>query len=358
MKKKKNDHVTPEASAAGAALARARVATQSPKRRSESAANAASSAMGQAAGEMTFGVLMEDFERAYMPKLAMPTRSKYASLIRVHVRPDLGSVELADLNTRRVDSWLAGKCSAGLAWATRADLRNLVCSIFTRAQRWEVYEGKNPARLASPGRKCSVYEKRKMTILQTVSLLKKLPADVRIVCMVALFCGLRISEVLGLCWKHVDFERGMFLIRQRYYRGDLDRTKTESSDRDVPFGRLDKLLRQLRPARQSGERFCFQVVTCKGITRDDSSIRRYFLKPAAEKLGIDYPGFGFHAFRREAVTAIAGKAGAIQACRVAGHTRMDVTLLYGLDDYAKQTRAIRSIQTPFMTAGLLGVAAK
>ena len=48
------------------------------------------------------------------------------------------------------------------------------------------------------------------------------------------------------------------------------------------------------------------------------------------------------------------KAGAIQACRVAGHGHLDVTLLYGLDDYEKQEQAIKSNQEPFMTAGLLG----
>lgn len=302
---------------------------------------------------MTFGDLIEEFERSYMPKLATPTRLKYASLLKAHVKPGLALMEIAAVTTRALDHWLSSKAEQGLSWSTRSDLRNLVSSVYTRAERWEIWTGKNPAKLASPGRRSYVYEKRKLSVTQTMGLLRKLPQDVRLVCMVALFCGLRISEVLGLCWKHIDFDRGMLLIRQRYYRGDVDRTKTDASDRDVPFGHLEDMLRKLHPGKGSDERFCFVVTTCSGSTRDDCTIRRYFLRPAAEKMGIYYPGFGFHSFRREAVTAIAGECDAIQASRVAGHTRMDVTLLYGLDDYARQRRAIETIQGPYKIAGLL-----
>jgi integrase len=230
-----------------------------------------------------------------------------------------------------------------------------MCSVFTRADKWDIYNGRNPALGADPGRAKGVYERRKLSVKQTVDLLRALRIDVRIVCMVALFCGLRISEVLGLCWKHVDLERGMFLVRQRYYRGDTDRTKTKSSDRDIPYGHFDVLMKSLHPGPgESLKGPCFEVQTIHGGTRDECAIRRYFLRPAAEKLGIYYPGFGFRAFRREAVTAISSKAGAIQASRVAGHSKLDITLLYGLDDYAKQEEAIRSNQEPFVTLGLFG----
>jgi integrase len=225
----------------------------------------------------------------------------------------------------------------------------MLCSIFTRAEIWEMYTGKNPTKRATIGKKKMVYEKRKLTIAQSRELLMMMPEDFRIICMVALFCGLRISEVLGLCWRHVDFGRGLLLIRQRYYRGDVDVPKSEKSVRDIPFGDLAELLRALYPGPQAANDFCFSVRTIHGFTRQDSALRRYFLRPPAEKLGLYYPGFGFHSFRREAVTAISSQIGAIQACRVAGHSRMDTTLLYGLDDYALQETAIKSMQAPFMS---------
>jgi integrase len=53
-----------------------------------------------------------------------------------------------------------------------------------------------------------------------------------------LYCTLRISEVLGVQWKHVDFRRGVILVSQRFYRGDVDVVKSERSQRDVPMGLL------------------------------------------------------------------------------------------------------------------------
>jgi integrase len=304
---------------------------------------------------MTFRELIEDFECAYIPSLAMPTRKKYRSLLEVHIKPALADIEVEKLNTKCLDKWLAGKAESGLSWATRVAMRNLVSSIFRRAEIWETYDGKNPATHANVGRRRSVYEKRKLTIDQTQKLLGSLNEDVRLVCMIGLFCGLRISEVMGLCWKHVDFDRRVFLIRQRYWRGDVDRTKSESADRDVPYGDLHEILQLMYPGSNAADLFCFHIRTqsTSGVTRDDRSIRRYFLRPAAESLGIYHRGFGFHAFRREAITAIAREAGALQACLLAGHARMDHTLLYGLDECAQQKRAVKAIQQPYVKAGLL-----
>ena len=135
--------------------------------------------------------------------LAAPTRSKYACLLHKHLLPAFGILELENINTRRIDEFLANKYQEGLSWATRIALRNLISSIYRRAEIWGTHDGRNPARYASPGRRRSVYEKRKLTLAQTTALLRELRPDVRLVCMVALFCGLRISEVLGLMWKQL-----------------------------------------------------------------------------------------------------------------------------------------------------------
>jgi integrase len=63
---------------------------------------------------------------------------------------------------------------------------------------------------------------------------------------------MRVSEVLGLTWRHLDFERGLFLVRQRYHRGDLDVTKTEDSSRDRPIGHLAEELARMYPGEGTG----------------------------------------------------------------------------------------------------------
>lgn len=298
---------------------------------------------------LIFNDLIRDFEAGHMPKLALPTRLKYESLLQCHIAKDLGHLEIACLTTRVIDAWLETKKDAGLSSATRTTLKNLVHSIFVRADAWGTYEGKDPTNHATVGRHKPLYERRMLTTEETSDLLRRMPEDARIICMVALFCGLRISEVMGLCWKHVDFGRRVLLIRQRYYRGDLDMVKSPKSVRDIPFGDLEPILRSKYPGIHAHEQFCFSVKTQMGHTetRNDGIIRKYFLRKAAEELGLYRPGFGFHDLRREAVTAISSDIGAIQACRFAGHTHVNTTLLYGLSDYLLQKGAVERMQSPY-----------
>ena len=300
--------------------------------------------------QIRFGQLLDEYEKNYVLKpdnLSASTKGKYRTHIKNHIRPAFGELMMAEVTTKRIDDWLAEKAKAGLSWATRMDLRNLLCGIFTQADKWGYWQEKNPALNVSVGKQRAVREKRKLTDEQTRHLLEALPEDVRLICMVALFCTLRISEVLGLQWKHVDFTRGVLMIRQRFYRGDLDEPKTRKAKRDVPMGRLADELRRRFPGKGHEADFVFSVKTHlgrwkeSGVCRDDRDISRYFLRPAAKALGIYWTGFGFHAFRREAITAISATAGVGQAMNAAGHTKADMSQEYTLSDLAKQEHAVR-----------------
>lgn len=202
---------------------------------------------------------------------------------------------------------------------------------------------------ATVGRKRAVRERRKLTIEETRALLAELPADVRLICETALYCTPRISEVLGLQWKHIDFASGLILVRQRFYRGDLDILKSDGSARDVPMGELVRDLAAIYPGSGHEDEYVFSVRTHTNekkprVSRDDRDILQHFLRPAAEKLGLYWKGFGFHAFRREAVTEHAEKIGAAQAQRMAGHSKADMTLHYTLADRQAQEAAVRALQ--------------
>jgi hypothetical protein len=82
----------------------------------------------------------------------------------------------------------------------------------------------------------------------------------------------------------------------------------------------------------------------ESVCRNASDILQHFLRPAAVKLGFYWHGFGFHTLRREAVTALGAVLGIGQAMNLAGHSWMDMSLLYKLDDKAEQNRAVRGFQ--------------
>lgn len=304
--------------------------------------------------QIPFGDFLDTYLREYVDKpdnLAASTRAKYRTHIKNHIRPAFASLCMVEVNTQRIDVFLASK--ELLSWATRTDLKNILCGIFSQAERWGYWKERNPAHLATVGRKRAAREKRKLTDEETRALLAALPYDVRIIVLVALFCGCRISEVLGLQWKHVDFQKGLIMIRQRLWRGDIDLTKSQKSTRDMPLGYLIDDLTLMYPGAGHEEDWVFSVATHvgdwkkPGVCRDDRDINQHFLRPAAISLGLYYKGFGFHAFRREAVTEwMAHNPG--EAMNAAGHATANMSREYTLNDLAKREQMIRQHQERLM----------
>lgn len=296
--------------------------------------------------QIPFGELLDIFLRKHASKVGYVARCKYEQLIKNHVRPGFGKLSTAEITGQRIQAWLDGKT---LSWSTKADLRNLLSGIFGRAIEWGLYMDSNPVRFVRVGRRTLLHEKRKLDDEQTRRFLAALPYDLRVMCCTGLFCTLRVTEMLGLQEKHLDFERNLILVRQRYFRGDLDaHTKSGKSMRDVPMGYLATDLKRL--CAGDPERFVFQIETRPkwgrghGISRDDRDLTQHFLRPIAQKLGFYWKGFGFRSLRREAITAIGSVAGIGQAMKAAGHSHADTSLLYTLHDLMEQERAIRTHQ--------------
>jgi hypothetical protein len=106
--------------------------------------------------------------------------------------------------------------------------------------------------------------------------------------------GLRISEVLDLKSEAIDGGRQILEVETRWHRGDESAPKSENSQRICQIGQLANEL--LRFARGKGDdEFIF---ACKdGNPPDDRDLPQHVFRPAAEAVGIYFPGFGMHTFR-------------------------------------------------------------
>jgi integrase len=312
--------------------------------------------------QIPFGALLDEYTKRHASQLGIAAQKKYDSLIKNHIRPGFGRLQLHEITTQRVQEWLNAKAVQGehfKSWSTRSDLRNLMSGIFEQAITWKYWQEENPITRVTAGRKRLVREKKKLTDDQTRKLLAALPAQVRTLASVALFCGLRISEVLGLQERHVDLVNGLLVIEQRFHRGNLDIVKNRKAERSVPLGYMVDDLRLL--CLGDPERFVFQVETKAGrpgphqkhfICRDDRGLLQHFLRPAAKDIGCYSEGFGWHSLRREAVTAFNASLGVTQAMRLAGHSSVEMSAEYTLADRAAQDAAVRERQVKLM--GLTG----
>lgn len=297
--------------------------------------------------QVRLGLVLDEYDVHHVRRQAYPTQNKYRSLIKVHIRPAFGDLQLCEITAKRVQAWLDAK-AAFKSWSTRTDIRNVLSGIFEFARAHKYWQDENPMQYVTAGRKKLVREKVKLTDGQTRQLLAALPGQVRTLACVALFTTLRISECLGLREKHLDFAAGEISVEERFHRGDTDTVKTRKAERRVPMGYLADELQRL--CLGDPERHLFEIHTRRGksgasfVCRDDRALQRYFLRPAAESIGVYRAGFGWHALRREAVTAFNAALGVTQAMRLAGHATADMSAEYTLRDREAQDRAVRERQ--------------
>src|SRR5271169_2572410 len=94
------------------------------------------------------------------------------------------------------------------------------------------------------------------------------------ICLIIEICiatGARISEVLGLAWKHVNLDAGTIKIEQRVWHQDVGRPKSEDSKRLLGIGDLaDRFRAKAKRDGDALEAFVFQQKRAPGRPLWDS----------------------------------------------------------------------------------------
>ena len=156
--------------------------------------------------------------------------------------------------------------------------------------------------------------------------------------------GARISEVLGLKWKHVNLVAGTVKIEQRVWHQEIGQPKSEGSKRLLGIGDLVERFRvKAAVDGATPDSFVFQQKRA-GRPLWDSGVRDA-LHQAAEAEGCDFPGLGPHSFRRANITwrqQVGGSA--IEASKIAGHSDLEMTGEYTFVTAERQNELTRRIQ--------------
>lgn len=182
---------------------------------------------------------LEDLLTRGLSDNAPGTRSCYMQRAGHLVRL-LGSVPLSALHLDQVQSYLDSRVEEG---AARETVRKEVC-VLRRAldlAHRRGLPGPLPADVLPRFRTRYVPRKRWLTVAQVEELASHLELKRRIWLLVAVYTGARLSELIGMEWKDVDFDTGQVHVRGR---------KTVQSDRMVPLHpRLLSLLSRRRKVR-------------------------------------------------------------------------------------------------------------
>ena len=141
------------------------------------------------------------------------TRELYASLLKLHIRPVLGTVEIARITPSMVRSWyaeLSGDDGPGRATAARC--YRLLRTIMNTAVTDELMV-KNPCQVKGAGAERSP-ERPVITVLQVQALADVIAPRFRAAVLLASYCSLRRGEILALRRGDVDLLHGTVTVRR------------------------------------------------------------------------------------------------------------------------------------------------
>ncbi len=185
------------------------------------------------------------------PVLRPTTYERYASVVRLHLKPGLGAQPLPDLTVPLLQTFLNEQQGIGQSIRSVHIMRQVLSSALTQACREELL-GRNVARFV----KLPPYRGRQVhpwTMDETRQfLLAAQPDRLFPVLALLLLYGLRRGEVLGLRWRDIDFHASVIHIRQQLQRVGgalrIGSVKTEAGERDLP---LVNFARQVLVAQQA-----------------------------------------------------------------------------------------------------------
>jgi integrase len=275
-------------------------------------------------------------EESAKPSIRPMTYVSYASLIRLHVIPELGGVPLAKLTPQHVQALMNRKLAAGLSPRRVAMIRGVLRTALNQALRWGLVS-RNVATLVSPPRAVR-FEVRPLEPEQARLFLKAVRGDpLEPLYTVALAVGLRQGEALGLRWEDVDLDAGTLHIRHGLQRIEgklrLVEPKSARARRTIVMPALVTESLRAHRVRQTEQRLLagaeweegdFVFSTAVGRPLTDSTVTHMFQRHLA-RAGL--PRQRFHDLRHACASLLLAQGVSPRVVmELLGHSQITLTL--------------------------------
>lgn len=219
----------------------------------------------------------------------------YEQHLRLHITPFAGSMLLTKLTVAVVRDFEDHLRQKGCSAAMRRKVLVSLGSVLADAQE-RLLVSRNVVRDRKRRRSASDRQERRAKLRVGVDI--PVPSEIKAIVLTAngrwrplflvlIFCGLRSSELRGLRWPDVDFDRRELCIRQRADRwGTIGPLKTHSSERTVPMPPI--VINALKEWKLQCPRSEFGLVFCNGRGNPENhrNIVVRGLEPLMTKAGI------------------------------------------------------------------------
>lgn len=246
---------------------------------------------------VSFGQIVEQYLADELPGRTS-TRTFYRPWFRNHIIPKWGTCALAEVKPLEIQRWLN---SLSLKKKSKQHIRSLMKMVFAYAMTSGLMEvERNPLELVrvTAGENEMVTEKRVLTPAEFRAIVTLIPEPYKTMCFIACCLGLRVSEILGLQYGDIDWDKLEMYVQRAVVLGVVGRVKTKQSkgrmplDPDLAELLLDYKLRTNPNASATDWLF---VNPDTGRPWRPSHIQTKYIRPAGEKVCGE--GIGWHNFR-------------------------------------------------------------
>ena len=283
------------------------------------------------------------------------TKVTYEGYINKWILPRWGKYPLVRVNAGEVELWLR---SLPLARSSCAKIRNLMSVVFNHGIRYEICD-RNPIKLVRQSAK-----RKAVPVILSAHDVQRLIAILavreRTLVLLAFGTGLRMSELFGLKWDDIDFQKNEISVARSIVFQVVGPCKTEASQKPVPLdSHLAEALKVWRSHTKYSqpEDWVFASPSVRGKRPYwGQCLMRTIIRPAAAKIGITQH-IGWHTFRHTYSSLLRANKTDIKVTQeLLRHASSRVTL----DTYTQavtdqkrraQSRVIRLLKTPATAAG-------
>jgi integrase len=297
------------------------------------------------------------YQPVVLPTKAKSTQDRAMSVYENYLGPAFGEVCLRDITPLSVQRYVSGMAGWNLSQESKDKVRDVLSSILGSAVEYTLLV-KNPvAGVRLPCPKSGKRSKPYIAQPEFDRLLKLVVEPYATMIFVALYTGLRVSELIGLHWRNVRVEQNKIAIEERYCRGDWGAPKSQASNATIEVNRavteriqrLKTLTVEVRagravrryPAVKSGgpDDLVFQSVRKGGPMRDNNILARH-IKPAARAIG--QPWINWQVLRRSFAMLLKKNGADLKDAQgLMRHSRASTTLdVYMQFDSASQREVV------------------
>jgi integrase len=248
--------------------------------------------------------LENTYKSIVMPLMAKSTQERSGGVIKKYLIPAFGSKCLRDLTPMSLQAYFTAMVDSPLSYESKDKIRDVLSSILGSALKFGLLV-KNPMENVQmpPERRGKKRRMPYVTPQQFDVLVDLIAEPYATMIYVAVYAGLRVSEIIGLRWDDVLAEH--IVIDERCFRGDWSAPKSEASNATLAVNpsvieRIQRLktmtvevkaglaTRRCKVVKADGPNdLVFQGLYAGRPMRDNNILSRH-IKPAGRKLGLEF----------------------------------------------------------------------